>query len=30
MAWTAAVVLSVEEAVMTLLRDPEWAAWSDR
>jgi hypothetical protein len=30
MAWTAAVVLSVEEAVLPLLRDPEWASWSDR
>jgi hypothetical protein len=29
MAWTAAAGLSVEEAVLPLLRDPEWAAWSD-
>jgi hypothetical protein len=30
MGWTAAVVLSVEEAVLALLRNPEWAEWSDR
>ncbi len=29
MAWTAPVVLSVEEAVLTPLRDPNWAAFPE-